>query len=72
MCVIDYPNIHEKLEIGDKILVDYGGVIMSVIGFEPEEKYLQIKQYFKALGVQSGDKIKRHIKAMSFHTDELR
>ena len=37
MFVIDYANIHEKLLVGDKILVDYGGV---VIGFEPEQKYL--------------------------------
>ena len=36
MFVIDYANIHEKLLVGDKILVDYGGVVLTVIGFEPE------------------------------------
>lgn len=41
MVVIDYPNIHKKLQIGDKILIDYGGVILTVIGFEAEEKYLK-------------------------------
>ena len=40
MIVIDYANIHEKLLVGDKILVDYGGVVLTVIGFEPEQKYL--------------------------------
>ena len=40
MFVIDYENIHEKLMIGDKILVDYGGVVLTVVGFESEEKYL--------------------------------
>ena len=38
--VIDYENIEEKLVVGDKVLVDYGGVVMTVIGFESEEKYL--------------------------------
>jgi pyruvate kinase len=41
MFVIDYDNIHEHLRLGDKILVDYGGVVLTVIGFEPEEKYLK-------------------------------
>lgn len=41
MFIIDYPNIHEKLNINDKIVVDYGGVILTVIGFESEEKYLK-------------------------------
>lgn len=41
MFVIDYDNIHEHLRIGDKILVDYGGIILTVIGFESEEKYLK-------------------------------
>jgi pyruvate kinase len=40
MFVIDYENIHEKLIVGDKILVDYGGIVLTVIGFESEEKYL--------------------------------
>lgn len=40
MFVIDYPNLHEKVIIGDKILVDYGGIIFTVIGFELESKYL--------------------------------
>lgn len=34
---IDYENIHEKLMVGDKVLVDYGGVVMTVIGFESEK-----------------------------------
>lgn len=41
MFIIDYDNIHEKLWIGDKIIVDYGAVVMTVIGFESEEKYLK-------------------------------
>jgi hypothetical protein len=41
MFVIDYNNIHQKLHIGDKVLVDYGGMVMTVIGFESEEKYLR-------------------------------
>lgn len=41
MVVIDFPNIHEKLVVGDKILIDYGGVIMTVVGFEKEEIYLK-------------------------------
>lgn len=44
MFVIDYNSIDEHLEIGDKILVDYGGVVLTVIGFEDEEKYLKRKQ----------------------------
>jgi hypothetical protein len=30
--------------IGDKVLVDYGGVVLTVIGFESEEKYLSNKR----------------------------
>lgn len=41
MFIIDYDNIHEKLCIGDKVIVDYGSIVMTVIGFEPEEKYLK-------------------------------
>jgi pyruvate kinase len=41
MFVIDYPNIHQKLRIGDKILVDYGGIVLTVIGFETEDKYFR-------------------------------
>lgn len=44
MFVIDYNSINEHLEIGDKILVDYGGVVLTVVGFEAEEKYLKRKQ----------------------------
>ncbi len=41
MFIIDYENIHTKLSVGDKILVDYGGIILTVVGFETEEKYLK-------------------------------
>lgn len=41
MFIIDYENIHTKLSIGDKILVDYGGIILTVVGFEAEDKYLK-------------------------------
>lgn len=41
MFIIDYDNIHEKLCIGDKVIVDYGAVVMTVLGFESEEKYLK-------------------------------
>jgi pyruvate kinase len=44
MFVIDYNNIHEKLKIGDKVLVDYGGMVMTIIGFESEEKYIKLQQ----------------------------
>lgn len=44
MFVIDYNNIHEHLKIGHKILVDYGGVVLTVVGFESEEKYLKRQQ----------------------------
>ena len=40
MFVIDYEHIDEKLVVSDKVLVDYGGVVLTVIGFEAEEKYL--------------------------------
>lgn len=40
MLVINYPDIHEKVEIGDKILIDQGGVLLTVIGFESEDQYL--------------------------------
>jgi pyruvate kinase len=46
MFVIDYPDIHEKLQIGNKILVDYGGILLTVVGFEHEENYL-LKQMKK-------------------------
>lgn len=41
---IDYDNIHEKLIVGDKILVDYGGVVLTVVGFESEKTYLRRKK----------------------------
>jgi pyruvate kinase len=44
MFVIDYPNIHKKLDIGDKVLVDYGGVVLTVIGFDNEDKYIRSKK----------------------------
>lgn len=45
MFVIDYPDIHEKLDIDDKILVDYGGMVLTVIGFESEDKYFRNKNF---------------------------
>lgn len=41
MCVIDYEGIDERVVVGDKILVDYGGVVLTVVGFESEDKFLQ-------------------------------
>jgi pyruvate kinase len=41
MLVINYPDIHEKVEIGDKILVDQGGVLLTVVAFESEDQYLK-------------------------------
>lgn len=49
---IDYDSIHEKLIVGDKVLVDYGGVVLTVIGFESEKAYIhaqQKKKKFKEL-----------------------
>lgn len=44
MFIIDYEHIDAKLVVGDKVLVDYGGVILTVIGFESEQKYLVNQQ----------------------------
>ena len=41
MFVVDYNHLSDKLKIGDTILIDYGGVILKVIGFESEEKFLK-------------------------------
>jgi pyruvate kinase len=41
MFVIDYPMLDEKLKINDKIIIDYGAIVMTVIGFENEDKYLR-------------------------------
>jgi len=30
--------------VGDKILVDYGGTVLTVLGFEAEDKYLKKKE----------------------------
>jgi pyruvate kinase len=49
MIVVDYENLAEKLLVGDKVLIDYGGVVMTVIGFETEEKYLLNLQRKKRL-----------------------
>mmetsp|Transcript_32090 Transcript_32090/g.31404 ORF Transcript_32090/g.31404 Transcript_32090/m.31404 type:complete len:123 (-) Transcript_32090:108-476(-) len=40
MFVIDYPNIHELLNVGDQIVIDYGGALLTVVNFELEERYL--------------------------------
>lgn len=53
MFVIDYDNIHQKLRVGNKILVDYGGVVLTVIGFEPENKYL-VRQQRKSKNKEAG------------------
>lgn len=39
MIAIDYPDIYQKLQIGDKIIIDYGGVVLTVVGFEEEDNY---------------------------------
>lgn len=49
MIVVDYENLAEKLLVGDKVLIDYGGVVMTVIGFETEEKFLLNLQRKKRL-----------------------
>jgi pyruvate kinase len=41
MFVVDYPSINERLNINDKIIIDYGAVVMTVIGFESEDTYLR-------------------------------
>lgn len=55
MFVVDYPNIHEKVVIGDRILVDYGGLILTVVGFESEHKYISQMDRKSRLS-KSGDK----------------
>lgn len=40
MFVIDYEYIDQKLVVGDKVLVDYGGIVLTVVGFESEDKFL--------------------------------
>jgi hypothetical protein len=37
---VDYEHLGDKLLVGDKVLIDYGGIVLTVIGFETEEKYL--------------------------------
>ena len=40
MFIVDYENLADKLIVGDKVLIDYGGIVLTVIGFESEEKYI--------------------------------
>jgi pyruvate kinase len=44
MIVLDYENLEEKLAIGDKILIDYGGIVLTVIGYDTEERYMKAKK----------------------------
>ena len=47
--VIDYEHIDQKLRVGDRLLVDYGGVVLTVIGFETEEAFLKRQKYHQIL-----------------------
>ena len=49
---IDYQDFAEKVVIGDKILIDYGGVVLTVTGFESEAKYLRISAKRKSEGIE--------------------
>lgn len=40
MVVIDFVDLDKYVKIGDKILIDYGGMVLTVLGFELEDKYL--------------------------------
>jgi hypothetical protein len=41
MVVIDFIDLDKYVNIGDKLLIDYGGMVLTVMGFETEEKYLK-------------------------------
>jgi hypothetical protein len=38
--VVDFSELYSKLKVGNKIIVDFGAVCMSVIGFEDEAHFL--------------------------------
>lgn len=40
----DFPELADKLKIGDHIIVDFGLVCLKVIGFESESDFLAMKQ----------------------------
>jgi pyruvate kinase len=46
---VDYEHLGDKLIVGDKVLIDYGGIVLTVIGFETEEKYLVNQERKKKL-----------------------
>ena len=46
---MDYEHLGDKLIVGDKVLIDYGGIVLTVIGFETEEKYLVNQERKKKL-----------------------
>ena len=47
--MIDLAKLDQHLSVGDKILVDYGGVVLTVIGFESEEKYIMLQKRINKL-----------------------
>lgn len=42
--VVDFSELYSKLKIGNRIIVDFGAVCLSVIGFEDESDFLLRRQ----------------------------
>lgn len=42
--VVDFSELYSKLQVGNRIIVDFGAVCMSVIGFEDESEFLNRRQ----------------------------
>lgn len=41
---VDFQELENKLKVGDHVIVDFGAVCMSVVGFENEADFLVSKQ----------------------------
>jgi len=42
--VVDYSELPNKLKVGDQIIVDFGSVALTVVGFENEKDFLERKE----------------------------
>jgi pyruvate kinase len=41
--VCDFNDLADKIKVGDHICVDFGSVVLKVIGFESESSFLAMK-----------------------------
>lgn len=57
LIIVDYEHLADKLIVGDKVLIDYGGIVLTVIGFETEEKYLLNQERKKKLQENLGSTV---------------